>query len=229
MPRPSFVNNNFYHIYNRGVEKRNIFSRQDDYFRFIHDLYEFNDSDSTVNVCRRVKTDGSRTSISKKRKLLVDVVCFCLMPNHFHLLLKQRVDGGISKFIQKLGTGYTNYFNTKYERSGVLFQGKFKAVAVTNDVYLTHLSRYIHLNPLELRFPDWKEEGIKNIREAQKYLESYRWSSYLDYVDMHNYPSVIQKDFLMDYYNNKEGEYKKFINEWIEKDLSVIKDFVIER
>lgn len=236
MPRPVLINDNFYHIYNRGVDKRKVFMDEKDYFRFIHDLFEFNDKNITINVNFYAKRNyrrnyGSRIPIvlaqRKARELLVDIVCYCLMPNHYHLFLRQRMDGGISKFLQKLGTGYTNYFNLKHERSGVLFQGKFKAVSIETDVQFTHLSRYIHLNPAELVESNWKEQGIKNWQEVKKHLESYRWSSYSDYIGKKNFPSLINKKVLSDYFDNR-NEYRKFVENWVLKDAELLNGLAIE-
>ncbi len=96
--------------------------------------------------------------------MLVEILCFCLMPNHFYLILKQLIEGGILLFMQKLA-GYVYYFNLKFKRIRSLFQGKFKAIEIDNENYLLHLSRYQHLNPLELIEPDWKEDGIKNLKK----------------------------------------------------------------
>lgn len=216
----------FYHIYNRGVDKRKVFLQKSDYYRFLHDLFEFNDADASENFFRRFSTVGSPTS-HKERKPLVDIICFCLMPNHFHLLVRQRGKDGISKFMQKLGTGYTNYFNLKYDRSGVLFQGKFKSVHVANDNYLTHLTRYIHLNPTEIVESVWKEKGIDNRQRVNTFLRSYRWSSYLDYIGIKNYPSIIEKEFLLRYFQ-KGGEYEEFVKNFIVNDLEKIGDLLIE-
>jgi len=233
MRRLRFVNNNFYHIYNRGVEKRKIFLDKKDYFRFIHNLYEFNDT-QLVNIFHRLKkntsdTSGNRITYSrdKPRKLLVEIICYCLIPNHFHLLLKQLKDRGISRFMQKLGVGYTLYFNQKYERSGVLFQGKFKAVPINNDIQLTHTSSYIHLNPLDLIQPNWEEEGIKNRKKTEEFLNKYRFSSYPDYIGIKNFPSVINKKFLIEYFGNKK-DYERFVREWTIEDLNKIKDLTLE-
>ncbi|PIP18094.1 MAG: hypothetical protein COX43_00625 [Parcubacteria group bacterium CG23_combo_of_CG06-09_8_20_14_all_35_9] len=224
MPRPTFINDEFYHIYNRGVEKRKIFLSEEDYYRFVHDLYEFNDEDVTINNFRIIKSKRS----PKLRKLLVDIICWCLMPNHYHLLLRQLREGGISKFLQKLGTGYTNYFNWKYKRSGVLFQGKSKAVQIKTDTQLTHTSRYIHINSVELIEPNWKERGIKDWKKVKEFLNSYRWSSYPDYIGKDNFPSLIKKDFLLGYFNDSEREYKKFVEEWVVGDVEIIKELTLE-
>ena len=232
MKRPIFFNGGFYHVYNRGVEKRNIFLDEDDYFRFIHDLYEFNDQNPAPNLNYYLKDHSLEVGPPKiarkqKRKLLVEILVFCLMPNHFHLILKQLVDNGISLFMQKLG-GYVYYFNLKYERVGPLFQGKFKAIQIENENYLLHLSRYQHLNPAELIESDWKEGGMGDWKKVSHFLESYRWSSYLDYVGIKNFPSIISQDLINSYFKNSE-EYKKFVIEFLPKSLDQIKDIVIEK
>ncbi|MEK9130130.1 MAG: transposase [Patescibacteria group bacterium] len=223
-----FLNNNFYHIYNRGVDKRVIFQNQKDHYRFIHDLYEFNNKNPVLNYIQPMRKNiNIENPTSKKRKLLVDIMCFCLMPNHFHLILRQKVENGITEFMRKLGTGYTNYFNTEYQRSGVLFQGRFKAIDIQKDEYLMHLSRYIHLNPIELIENNWKKNGIKNYKKINDFLENYRWSSYLDFIDKKNFPSIINNDFLMSYFKGGK-DYKKFIFELILNDFEKINNIILE-
>jgi putative transposase len=181
MTRPSFVNNSLYHIFNRGVEKRSIFIENKDYYRFLFDMKEFNDVNSTINILRRLN-EGNPISFRRIEKdCLVKIIAYCLMPNHFHFILKQLKNNGTSRFMQKLGIGYTNYFNKKYERSGVLFQGKFKAVLIDKNNYLNYLIQYIYLNPLELIEPNWKEDGLKNYRRAKDFLNSYKWTNCNNY------------------------------------------------
>ncbi len=144
------------------------------------------------------------------------------MPNHFHLIVKQLVDGGITKFMHKLGTGYTLYFNQKYKRTGSLFEGKFKRIYIDKDEYLIHLSRYIHLNPIELIQHDWKKRGIKDWEKVNEFLKNYRWSSYPDYIGKKNFPSVIKKDFLMGYFDKSKEKYEKFVRNWIIEDLKKV-------
>src|SRR3989344_7885148 len=144
MRKVQFANDYFYHAYNRGTDKREIFSDEKDYFRFIRDLFEFNDNNAVVNAnfrfVQQINYGGSTSIVSRAREQLVDIISFCLMPNHFHFILKQLKDGGIVKFMQKIGTGYTMYFNQKHKRSGVLFQGKFKAILIARDEYFLPLS-----------------------------------------------------------------------------------------
>jgi putative transposase len=112
---------------------------------------------------------------------LVSVLAYSLMPNHFHLVLEQLVEDGISSFMRKLSTGYSMYFNTRYEHSGVLFQGRFKSSHIDSESYFRYIFSYVHLNPVELIEPDWKEEGIKDKRQVEKFLSEYQYSSYYDY------------------------------------------------
>lgn len=212
MRKIKFTNQNFYHIYNRGVEKRNIFLEQNDYIRFIHNLYEFNNIYPAPEYSRCHMMDKTL-----QRERLVDVICFSLMPNHFHLLLRQIRDNGITDFLRKIGTGYTMAFNLKNNRVGPLFQGTFKAIHIKNDIYLTHVSRYIHLNPLALKEPKCKEVGIKNWPAANKFLNAYKWSSYLDFIGRINFPSIINgKNFILNYFDKDIGKYRNFIKEWTE-------------
>ncbi|MEA2112359.1 MAG: transposase [Patescibacteria group bacterium] len=220
MKNPQFLNNYIYHAYNRGVEKRDIFVDDYDRLQFIHDLFEFNDVSSVMDkVKNKTQTDSFReiarySRKENKREKLVDILAFVLMPNHFHLLLIQKKDDGISKFMQKLGTGYTMSFNKKYKRVGSLFQGGYKAVLVERDEHLRYLPFYIHLNPLKIKTcggstpTDWE------------FLKKYRWSSLLDYIGKKNFPSVINKEFLSTTLGYEE-EHEKEIKRWLKKDRNI--------
>lgn len=227
MERPQFENDHIYHIFNRGVEKRDVFLNNKDYFRFIHDMFEFNDQSPALNLgYNLLKSDFNRP-----RKLLVEILCFCLMPNHYHFMLRQKVDGGITEFMRKIGTGYTNYFNLKNKRVGVLFQGKFKAVHIEKEAHLLYLPHYIHLNPLDLAFPEWREQKIKSVSKALQFLKTYQWSSYLDYINIKNFPSITQRDFLTAIYRSPTSimNYEKDIKEWLEDfDFESVRDISID-
>ncbi|MCX6702517.1 MAG: transposase [Candidatus Wolfebacteria bacterium] len=240
MQKPTFLNNQVYHIYNRGVDKRIVFLDDQDHFRFIHNLFEFNDETPALNIYYKLpaiqsyevqlrKIDKDRIKDERQpRKLIVEILAFSLMPNHFHLLLRQKSDGGIVKFMQKLGTGYTNYFNKRYERAGSLFQGRFKAILIKDDAHLIHLPYYIHLNPLDLKFSKWRTEGIRNYAAAMEFLESYRWSSFLDYIGKKNFPSLTQREFLNDFFEGPQN-YKKETEKWLkEMDFEEIKEVSLE-
>lgn len=230
MQRPKFINGKLYHLYNRGTDKRKVFLDDQDYFRFIHNLFEFNDTEPAKNIyyksheIRTHKIDEEK----RARKLIVKIHVFCLMPNHFHLLLEQVRDGGIKEFIRKLCLGYALYFNKKYERVGVLFQGRFKSVLVENDSYFLHLPYYLHANPLDLEMKEWRNRKLKDYKKALEFLKNYRWSSFSDYVGRENFPSVTQRDFLNEFYEGPRN-YQKEFQKWLsEMDLENIKSLALE-
>ena len=234
MKKSNFVNEQYYHIYNRGVEKRDIFLDSSDHVRFIHYLFALNDQKPLTNTYRflqnhnpDVRGEASHIVEKRKRTLLVKIHCFCRIPNHYHLILEQLIDNGITKFMQKLGTAHAMYFNARYQRSGVLFQGKFKSTLIENDAYLLQLIRYIHLNPVEMKKPNWKTDGIKNWKDVNKFLKNYRWSSHPDYLGIKNFPSVTYRDFIQSLFPNKE-KYQEFINQYLIEDFDNIKNFVLE-
>lgn len=225
-----FVTGEFYHIYNRGVEKRTVFVNNSDYFRFIHDLFEFNDSKAAIPSNMLFKTScPTKVTVEqlkqclevslpkmRSRDLLVNILAYCLMPNHFHLLVQQRQEEGITRFMRKLGTGYTNYFNLKNSRVGGLFQGVFKAASVEKDVHFNYLPWYIHTNPLTLFQPSWQKEGLQDTESAMQFLESYRWSSLMDYWGIKNFPSVIQPKPLLDLLDNPSPAHmQKDLRDWL--------------
>jgi len=219
MIRPPFVNNQIYHIFNRGVEKRNIFTCEADYLRFLYNLLTLNTTETPPrNTNRVIKKQEIRDTLCKVEPCtgqgLVEILVFTLMPNHYHLMVRQLVDGGIVKFMQKIGTGYTMYFNTKNERVGSLFQGRFKAVLVEKDSHFLYLPHYIHLNPLEL-MPSTMQGSKSDNTEAQiKFLENYKWSSLQDYIGKENFSTIINKSFLMETFGG-EDSYKKEMAGWV--------------
>lgn len=236
MKRPLFTNNRIYHIYNRGTDKRRVFLEDEDYFRFLHDLFEFNDISPAINLYYKGLVFnqpqsyevGLRKIARKPRKLLVRILAFCLMPNHYHLLLEQLRTGGITEFMRKLGTGYTNYFNQRYKRNGVLFQGKFKAILLENDSHFVHLPYYIHLNPLDLKFPNWRNNKIENYKDAIKFLKDYRWNSFPDYIGKSNFPSVTQREFLSSFFKGPKQYEKETINWLRDPSLSSLEHLTLE-
>ncbi len=181
MRKQIFATGQYYHVYNRGVDKRSVYENRKDYMRFMIDVIELNQEERVVNLGRRSLNEppGASEAQAHQRCPLVSIICFCLMPNHFHFLLKQMIENGISRFMHKLGTAYTMYFNKRYGRKGSLFQGPFSAKWIETDAYLVHLSRYIHLNPLEL----WGESGKAR---KESFFWRYPWSSLGDYVSITN-------------------------------------------
>lgn len=206
-----------YHVLNRGVDKRKLFLDDRDYFRFLHNLYEFNDKNYVFNSLRVFNPMidiARRTEEKKKRSLLVRVHAFCLMPNHYHLLLSPLVENGISKFMKKLNMGYAKYFNIRNERRGALFEGRYKSILVENENHFLYLPHYIHLNPLDLYMPEWREKKLRNVNNAIRFLENYRWSSFLDYIGRKNFPSITYRDFLFDVFRGPM-QYKNRVEEYL--------------
>ncbi|MGB2762049.1 MAG: transposase [Minisyncoccales bacterium] len=215
--RPPLVNGEIYHIVIRAVEGMKLFRDERDYFRSLHNLFEFNDKNPTIWSYRQHYENSSRSGrIKKERKMLVEILTFCLMPNHVHLLIKQVRGQGISKFMRKIGAGYGMYYNKKYERKGHVFDGRFRAVIVKNDEQLKTLFVYIHTNPVAIIAPKWKEEGIKtkNIEDVIKFLENYKWSSYPDYLGKKNYPLLTNRELLSNLMGSIDNS-RHFVKEWI--------------
>ena len=227
MRKLQFTKGEFYHIYNRGTEKRIVFSNKNDYYRFLYLLFACNDTAPLLNSQHYYRGSASIVNSHRKRNLLVDIVCFCLMPNHYHLILRERTDGGIQKFMQKLGTGYTMYFNTKYDRNGVLFQGAFKAIRVDQESYFTHLTRYIHLNPAELCEPLWKDNGIKKQEGTFKFVKEYPWSSLSDYLGKHRFEPLLDTKTIKELALPPQA-YDAYMMEWIAEHRNLLGGLTLE-
>ncbi|MCM2338889.1 MAG: transposase [Burkholderiales bacterium] len=178
----------FYHIYNRGVEKRKIFQVYSDYKRFLALLYIAN-NDQPLHIKDFGYMSLEEIFKQDRGEQLVAIGAYCLMPNHFHLLLTPLVDGGISKFMLKLQTGYSMYFNKKNDRVGPLFQGTFKSKHATDDLYLKYIYAYIHLNPAKLKNPNWKTQSRSFLTELEKFVAEYPYSSLQEYISL-NYKII---------------------------------------
>jgi len=206
-----------YHVLNRGVDGRNIFLDRNDYVRFVHDLYEFNDTAPAQEYSRRDDTFlDVGNAVSHIQERIVDIHAWCLMKNHYHLLLSERVTGGIALFTRKLNGGYARGFNSTHKRIGVLFQGVSKKVRIERHAHFLYILHYIHLNPLDyLRdAKQWRERdkgGIHNVREVLRYLDDYRWSSFLDYCGKKNFPSILETRL----FGAALGEYRETIGDYL--------------
>ena len=208
-----------YHSLNRGVDKRTIFLDDRDYARFVHDMYEFNSTEPAINYSRREMSDVGRHSLEqtilrRPEDRIVDIHGWCLMHNHYHLLLSERIEYGISLFLKKLNGGYAKYFNERYSRVGALFQGRTKRKHVDSDSYLLHILNYIHFNPLDIleNTHDWRSRKIIDSNTAQNHLLQYKWSSYLDYIGQRNFPSILTTSFFQEVFNN---DYKDQVNSYL--------------
>lgn len=189
MRKIKFEVGKIYHIFNRGVDKRRIFVEIADTWRCLQGLCLFNDKKNASNVLWQVEKNKGRVSlkilkehiVKEGREPIVRILAYCLMPNHYHLLVEELQEGGITKFMHKFG-GYTFYFNKKYQRTGSLFEGPFKAVLVENEIQLQYLLAYINvINPGQLVEPNLKEEGIHNIEAVMKSADEYLFGTHQEY------------------------------------------------
>lgn len=221
MPRElrQFEVGGIYHIIQRGVEKRKIFTNSQDYSRFILGL-EFFSRDASVDIWNLVApgvpgTPGERIVRAREEsaKPIVELMAFALMPNHFHLIVREIQEGGISLFMMKMG-GYSRYFNNQHNRIGPLFQSRYKMVPVKTDAQLSILFAYVHTNPVELVEPKWKDLKVVNRKKATDFLGDYKWSSYRDYLGLQNFSNATQCDFFLDLYGGTRG-CRQMIEDWI--------------
>lgn len=196
-----------------------MFTRKADYERFVALLYACNRTES-VRLDNGSGLQG-RTLLKyvlsqPKKDGLVDICAYCIMPNHFHLLLREQVEGGISKFMQKLITGYTMYFNKRYDRTGVLFQGKYKAVHADTDTYLKYLLAYIHLNPVKLFDPGRQPKTAASRKDLGERLEKYAYSSYPDYLLNERDEGLILNKEAFPAFFESPASLRRDMAEWIE-------------
>jgi len=203
MRKTPFITNQYYHIFNRGVDKRQIFSDIYDLKRFMQSMAEFNTIEPIGSIYENKYKLGHR--MSKSSGKLVEFICYCLNPNHYHFILKQITDKGIEKLLQKIGNGYTKYYNNKHKRSGVLFQGKFKSVHIKSNDQLLHASIYVNLN--------------FRIHKIDKTMLKIVKSSWPEYIGDNKDNLCDKKDILSQFKNS--AEYKDLA-------LNILND-IIER
>lgn len=209
------------HVYNRGVEKRKIFLSESDYFRFATDLLFLNNKEGKIRIRKKNPLQDIEKVLSKRKKL-VEVLKWSLLPNHYHLLLYEVSEGGILEFTKRLGNAYTKYFNTKYRgRSGYLFQNSAKIIPITNNSQFLYIPIYIDLNCIDLIFKDWKNQKNHSLKKALDFLKSYRWSSFRDYFGRGEFGTADRNKFFYDLFDTNPKAYTKelesFIKDPIEK------------
>ena len=180
--RVPFQIDEWFHCYNRGIDKRTVFESEDDSERFLRLLYLANSSEDIHLADMSVRTD--EVVVRPRKTPLVSIGAYCLMPNHYHLLLKETNDGGITRFMQKLGTAYVMYFNTKNDRTGNLFMKPFRSRHIGSDRYFQHVVNYIHCNPAERIETGWKNGIVRNMGRLERELLAYRYSSFPDYAGL---------------------------------------------
>jgi len=200
----------YYHLYSRGVDRRAIFIDDNDRDRFVRLLYLCNGLKpvvyKTVQAFPLEEIDIGES--------LVAIGAYCLMPNHFHLLIKETTDGGVVKFMSKLLTAYSSYFNRKHERTGALFGSEFKASHIDNDEYLKYIFSYIHLNPAKLLDPEWRVHGGDKTG-LYDFTSKYNYSSFYEYSGKERESSVILNRPEFPEYFNTPLSFRDFVWEWL--------------
>lgn len=213
------VNDQYYHIFSRSIAQFKIFNNNEDYLRMLKilDLYRYIDFYYKYSQFEELSLEKQQAIIANLRKdnhVLVEIVAYCLMPTHIHLVLKQTANKGIAKYMSKLLNSYARYFNLKHKRVGPLWTGRFKSVIVASDEQLLHLTRYIHLNPTSAGLVDK--------------LEDWKFSSYDEYIK----PDIKKEEIcsFSDILTLSPKDYKKFVEsrKSYQKELSLIKSMLID-
>ena len=187
-----FANGEYYHVFNRGLEKREIFGVKRNYERFRETFIYYQSANPPVRFSFSKTTPNPKKPQGEK---LVEIICYSLMPTHFHFLLQQIKEYGITTFISKVSNSYTKFFNTKHKRNGPIFTGPFKAVRIEDEEQLLHVNRYIHLNPL--------------IDYLTKDLRVYPYSSYPEYIDISK-TNICNKAPILSHFKSL-ADYEKFV------------------
>ncbi|MFA6257702.1 MAG: transposase [Candidatus Paceibacterota bacterium] len=198
MRKDPLITNQYYHIYNRGVDKRDIFMNEADLNRFVLSVKKFNDIDPIGSIKDLMLKKPEDSDVGRPNPL-VSIVCYCFNPNHFHFIIKQEVDGGISEFLKRLLGGYTKYFNLTHKRSGALFQGRFKSNLIDDNAYFLKIRPYVHLNYLVHDIP--KEKMHLVLSSEKEY-------------NMGDFVIVEEKEAkeLLDFYNGNENFKKECLD-----------------
>ncbi len=195
------------HVCNRGIEKRKIFLDKKDYERFTENLFLLNNKSGKVRTKKDIFSVGVNTT---SRDKLVEVLKWSLLPNHYHLLLYEKIDGGILEFTKRLGNAYTKYFNIKNNgRSGYLFQNRAKIIPLTDERQFLYIPFYIDINPLDLIFADRKNISKNDNQKAIDFLKAYEWSSCRDYFGEGNRGIIVNKDLFYEQFDWTPEAYKK--------------------
>jgi len=205
--RSPIANDEWYHCFNRGVDKRRVFMDKRDCDRFLLLLYLCNDSTSSVNLAELRHIHTLERLLARngndyvRGTPLIEIGAYALMRNHVHVVLKQLVENGLALFMQKVFTGYTMYFNKKHERTGALFAGSYKSRHIANDEYFKHAIQYVLFNPIELFEPGWKK-GIGNLKNVEKWLREYKYSSLPDFISEKRPENSVVADIRSEYFHS---------------------------
>jgi putative transposase len=208
--------NDIKHVCNRGIDKNDIFADDHDRQRFVDSLYKFNNEGGAIRS--RIYPLLNNPPPQEK---IVEILMWTLIPNHFHLLLQEKVEGGISEFINRLGNGYTKYFNIRHKRSGFLFQNRTKMILLENNRQFLYIPYYIDLNILDVISPNWKRDKVRNAETALRAMGKYKWSSFYDYFNNNNrdLSCVINQELFYNLFNINKKKYEKELLDFIKNPI----------
>lgn len=201
MRKMKIIPGEYYHVYNRGNNKQTIFNDNRDWIRFLFLILYFQSSEHFNNLSRQISYYVKNRVFNIKtisKNHYADLICFTFMPNHFHLLVRELKEKGISKYMERVQKAYTKYFNTKYKKSGHLFQGPFQIIHIKDNRQLLHLSAYIHSNCKEMK--QWRFKK-----------HQYPWSSYQDYLEKNRWREFLKPSIILDQFSTPK-EYKNFVD-----------------
>jgi putative transposase len=215
-----FITGEFYHIYNRGTDKRDLFLDDADNERFLESLHLFNDRyyGSPKTMMQRTLALSMSDRFDFEREHFVEICAYTLIPNHFHLFVRQGMDGGISRLMQKLEMGFSKYFNRRHDRSGTLYESPFKAVHVSNRAHFFQLPVYVHLNILDLFNFSWRSGLVDDWDKALKLMSMYKWSSHNAFMGDGQYLPIVSQGTIDGFYNSPE-EYEEHLRGWSSRHL----------
>jgi len=232
-----------FHIYNRGTEKRIIFTDYTEYCRFVFLMWVCRIGSSAVNLSRKDIIKAAEAILAgeepdsnlyiKECFPLVSFIAWNILPNHFHFILVSLVDGGITKYMSKLGNAYTKYFNARHQRSGRLFQGSYQSIEIKDTRYLYTLIKYINLNHVELIEPLWKEGEIRNQVKVEKFTNTYQWSAHQDFLGIRK-SLLISRETISNLLESKFTEegglngYSDLLDQSFIGDFKLIKNYLLE-
>lgn len=205
-------------MYARGNDRKKIFLDEKDRLRFLVLLYVTNNQE-VIHLSDYLGKNLTRFFTRPRKNRFVDIGAYCLMPNHFHLLIRARDDGGTSSFMLKLMTAYSMYFNKKHQKTGGLFERPFKAQHVSSDTHLKYLFAYVHLNPVKIHDPaNWGQKIIPNPKKARDFLNNYPFSSAQHYFGKPRLEdAILNKESFPEYFQNP-GEFSEWVYDWISYD-----------
>lgn len=216
MRTTELITGNYYHIFNRGVDKTDIFVDRLDFQRFYESMYLFSDlrySNREGSFLRNAEELSGHEVWALDREPAIRLLSYNLLPNHFHMFLQQMREDGISNFLHKLQMSYSKYFNTRHHRTGSLFGGTYKAVPIVTEAHFRHIIRYIHLNALDSSFPEWRDGFLNQWQEAVISLDAHPWSSHHVYAKGVQELPLIDEAFVSASFSD-QADYWEFLKGW---------------